>query len=273
MLGYILLTGMLATGLFLLYCFINGHGMISRFFKKILTRDTNIKHKKQLSRFYFERFREHRASDLNKNLIIQILPWLVVLSLVFILGNQYIYMGTVLSGSMEPVFKKGDLVLMQTLDKEPEIGDIIMISVTDAGYFFTKPVTHRVVRIEYDYVITRGDANPSEDPWKINKDNIMGKAVTTGKQPVVIKGLGAILVPEAGEFSIMTKLSNKMGFTLMYQQFRALQPIIIFFATIFYFFILIETRMGNNRRFSRNGRNGAKKGIEGSATLPVKRLN
>ena len=104
MLGYILLIGMLATGLFLLYCFINGQGMISRFFKKALIRDTNIKHRKQLSRFYLERFSEHRASDLNRNLIIQILPWLGVLSLVFILGNQYIYMGTVLSGSMEPVF-------------------------------------------------------------------------------------------------------------------------------------------------------------------------
>jgi len=88
-------------------------------------------------------------------------------------GNQYIYFGAVLSGSMEPVFKKGDLVLMQTLDKEPHIGDIISSSV----YGYNAPVTHRVIEINKYGLRTKGDNNQKQDDWVLSNDKIIGKAV------------------------------------------------------------------------------------------------
>ena len=246
MLQYII-TGTLIIAMFLLYCFVNRQGIISKIFGKVLTRDKRDARLKP----YLEHFRDNRESKSGRSIIAQAAPWLGVLALVFLLGNQYVYFGTVISGSMEPLFKRGDLVLMHTFDKEPRIGDIIMYRVEE----LEEPVTHRVVSIESGGdVRTKGDANQETDKWLINKKYIMGKAVITGGQPVIVKGIGKKLVPEAGEFTIMTKMSKNLQTYFLFEQFRALQPFIIFFATIFYFFILIETRMENNRRFNGNGR-------------------
>jgi signal peptidase len=253
MLEYIF-TGLLATGLILVYILINHRSMADRLFLKIPVRDG----KRNRIKLYMERFREQKESSMSRNIIIQILPWLCVLALVFILSSHYVVLATVLSGSMVPTFQKGDLVLMQSLDLKAKVGDIIMFPM----YGFKEPITHRVVAItgEGD-IITKGDANPATDSGGFPPDRIMGKAVLIGDNPVVLKGFGYYIRPQnIGEQKYLTELPPIFVFAQAFEQFQTLQPLFIFFATIFYFFILMETRMENNRRFNNHRGTGKNKG-------------
>ena len=79
---------------------------------------------------------------------------------------------TVMSGSMEPSIKTGSVALIETnlTDfNEIEKGDIITF---DIGGSF---VTHRVVDITEDGIVTKGDANNARDPWIVTNDNYYGK--------------------------------------------------------------------------------------------------
>jgi signal peptidase I len=248
---YFIFLGLLGTILLLVFIFLNKQGLSYRLLRKVISKGST----KNIRKIYMGHFREHREPRSGRNIIIQALPFFLVLGVIFFLGNQYIYFGTVLSGSMEPVFKKGDLVLMQTIYKEPHIGDIISTSI----YGYNEPITHRVIEINQYGIRTKGDHNSLRDDWALQKDKIIGKAVIIGGQPVIIRGLGGILVAEAGEFSIVNRLTNNFGARALFMQFRSMQPLIIFFATILYFFILIETRREEEKRFGRKERNSIKK--------------
>lgn len=75
----------------------------------------------------------------------------------------------VISGSMSPAIEKGDLILVD-LDTDYEVGDIISFKSGNAL------VTHRIVEINGDTFVTKGDANNTVDA-AINKDKIAGKVV------------------------------------------------------------------------------------------------
>lgn len=239
-----LFIGFIAVSLLSLYCFIKRPITIIKISRLIPLSDA----RKKIYNIYLDRYKEIGKGD--NNTISQVLPLISVVAIIFILGNQYIYLGTVLSGSMEPIFQRGDLVFMQAIDKEPKVGDIIMYTPSDFRKKLVEPITHRIISVDNDgIVLTRGDANAYPDTWNVKKENIMGKAVIFGGKPLVIKGLGSILVPKAGEFSIMDKLTAVGGTTYMFQRYRAMMPVFIFFLIVFYFFALIESRTENNRRF------------------------
>lgn len=63
----------------------------------------------------------------------------------------------VLSGSMEPAFSQGDLILVRQKDSYTQ-GDIVVYQ--DSGSL----VVHRILEISSDTVITKGDANDAADP-------------------------------------------------------------------------------------------------------------
>ena len=75
----------------------------------------------------------------------------------------------VLSGSMEPEISVGDLLMIYE-SKNYEVGDVV---VYQSGRI---AVTHRIVSISGDEVITRGDANNAEDE-PITLERIKGKVV------------------------------------------------------------------------------------------------
>lgn len=75
----------------------------------------------------------------------------------------------VLSGSMEPEISVGDLLIIYE-SKNYEVGDVV---VYQSGRI---AVTHRIVSISGDEVITRGDANNAEDE-PITLERIKGKVV------------------------------------------------------------------------------------------------
>lgn len=70
------------------------------------------------------------------------------------IGDYYIFY--VASGSMEPTLNIGDVIISKQTN-DYEIDDIITYKI-DNSY-----VTHRIIKIENEQIITQGDANQSED--------------------------------------------------------------------------------------------------------------
>ena len=62
----------------------------------------------------------------------------------------------VVSGSMEPALKKGTLLLVRK-KADAEIGDIVVYQSGESI------IVHRIISAEGDQVITKGDANETED--------------------------------------------------------------------------------------------------------------
>ncbi len=84
----------------------------------------------------------------------------------------------VISGSMEPNIMVGDLVIINTYDKDYKVNDIVTFVDVNNSL-----VTHRIVDIIEDTVVTKGDNNNTKDE-AILKSSIIGKYVTK------VNGLG-----------------------------------------------------------------------------------
>lgn len=121
-----------------------------------------------------------------------------------ILGNKLpmpfgIGIANVLSGSMEPTFSRGTLLIVKRI-KEPKVGDIV---VYQSGKSL---VVHRVVGIEGDMVITQGDANNAADepfPKSEIKGVVAGWIPGVGLAVNVIKTPTGILLVLALAFFLM----------------------------------------------------------------------
>jgi signal peptidase len=79
---------------------------------------------------------------------------------------------TMLSGSMRPLAAPGDLLVMRS---EPtaaiRVGQVLAFTAPLPG---APVISHRVVSVEHEQdatvIRTRGDANPTEDPWRLRLD-------------------------------------------------------------------------------------------------------
>lgn len=105
-----------------------------------------------------------------------IVPTILVAVLVyFTSGYFHYYAVAIASGSMEKAISKGDIVVIEKIDKQYdklEKGQVI--TYTYHGVL----VVHRIVNIIEDkgeyYVYTKGDANAKEDNYVVEQDTIMG---------------------------------------------------------------------------------------------------
>ena len=119
----------------------------------------------------------------------------------FVLKQKLIKVGdysilVVLTGSMEPTIKAGEMILIKEKD-EYQLGDIVTYIDEDA-YF----ITHRITQINGEECITQGDNNSLEDS-KFNTKNIQGAVVFHSKvlgffilyllKPMAIIYLGSLL--------------------------------------------------------------------------------
>lgn len=75
----------------------------------------------------------------------------------------------VVSGSMEPTIHVGDLIVINTKNSDYKEKDIITFYDKEGSF-----VTHRIIEINEDKMITKGDNNDSLDE-ELNVDNIVGK--------------------------------------------------------------------------------------------------
>ena len=107
--------------------------------------------------------------------IINVLTTLIIVVGVVFIG-LYIFGITpyvVLSGSMETAIETGSLCFVNKNVKYEDIkkNDVVAYR-TDKGVL----VTHRVVRIDENGFVTKGDSNPSQDGY-LKKESYIGKNV------------------------------------------------------------------------------------------------
>jgi signal peptidase len=73
----------------------------------------------------------------------------------------------VLSGSMEPIFHRGDLLVLSNRKKVVDVGDVAVYNVKGRDI----PIVHRVIKqhwtnekgIEKQFLLTKGDNNAADD--------------------------------------------------------------------------------------------------------------
>ena len=121
-----------------------------------------------------------------------ILLWF--LALTSIAGTAYvvtnrIHFARVLSGSMVPVFDRGDVLLLKPVDRSTiRQGQIVMLplSATDSSLY-----SHRIIWVEHKgnqtFVRTKGDANPVADPHTLR--------ITSRQVPLVTGALNMSWAP------------------------------------------------------------------------------
>ncbi len=130
----------------------------------------------------------------------------------YIILSKVFFFAVVLGNSMYPVLEKGDLVLVQTLSRDPEVGDIILFSgFIERDVERRQYVLHRVYEVTPEGIITKGDAMPAPDPWVVPRDRILGKAVTIAGKPLAIPGAGEALIVEPGREPSRTSVLYLLG--------------------------------------------------------------
>ncbi len=104
----------------------------------------------------------------------------------------------VLTKSMEPEIMAGEMILGKTADpKDLQVGDIVTY-VGDTGDLKDKIITHKIVEIDGDILVTQGVANDMPDP-AIYSSQIISRYVTT--------------IPLAGK--IFSVINSKFGFIFL----------------------------------------------------------
>lgn len=118
--------------------------------------------------------------------------------------SQYI----VTSGSMEPSFAAGDMILVRQEDSYA-LGDIVTFRQSSGSV-----ITHRIVGSVEGQFITQGDANNVEDDQLLPPENILGKLrlVLPGAGSTVLffrSPLGLLILLAAG--ILLIKLPDWVG--------------------------------------------------------------
>ncbi|HID47480.1 MAG TPA: S26 family signal peptidase [Methanococcaceae archaeon] len=150
----------------------------------------------------------------------KVIEWMIFLIVFFLLWS---HVNVVVSNSMYPVMKRGDLVVVENAPwefnpEDVEVGDIVIYDAhwplggNRITYVLqidnktlelyegdnTRPVVHRVIdkiNIEGNYyIITKGDDNPTYDPELIPLDQIKKRVVTVNEKPLVIPYVGYISI-------------------------------------------------------------------------------
>lgn len=102
-------------------------------------------------------------------------------------------MNVVVSGSMEPVLYRGDIVIIDTNPSTIQVGDIVVYHAN----WFNQPVIHRVIKIGQDQngataMVIKGDNNPAPDQDIVYPNQIISKVVTINGSPLVIPKIGYV---------------------------------------------------------------------------------
>ena len=136
-----------------------------------------------------KKIKENKALKVIGNIIYILLFIIVILMLVVVIlqrvSDNSISLGgyrlfTVATGSMEPEYQVGDVLISQEIDtNEIQVGDNIVYR-GNTGSFKDKIVTHQVVSIREENgekkITTKGIANVEEDP-EIDGSQVYGKVI------------------------------------------------------------------------------------------------
>ncbi len=100
---------------------------------------------------------------------------LLAVSVPHLLGGQAL---TVMSGSMEPVLRPGDIVVNKRISPlDARVGDVITFRSPDGS---SRMITHRVRSMHVSdgsvHFVTKGDAASGTDRWSMPTDASLGRA-------------------------------------------------------------------------------------------------
>ena len=132
---------------------------------------------------------------------------IIIYALIIIVGLLIAqHMNVVVSGSMEPTFYRGDIVVVEKTNflgihefnpNDAKIGDIIVYN----AVWFPDPVIHRIINeITVNgskYFVIKGDnnkTNPVPDFYLVSPSQITDKVITVGNQPFIIPKIGYITI-------------------------------------------------------------------------------
>lgn len=130
----------------------------------------------------------------------EIVAYIVIILLALTLAQ---HLNVVVSGSMEPTFQRGDIVVVEKANlfglgieefnpEDVQVGDIV---VYDAQWV-DEAVVHRVIDVVQingsTYYEIKGDNNNVSDPYYVAPEQITDRVVTFGDNPVVIPYIGNI---------------------------------------------------------------------------------
>ena len=126
----------------------------------------------------------------------EIASYVVILIIVLIAAQ---HLNVVVSGSMEPAFYRGDIVLVEKADflginefnaSDVKVGDVVVYD----AVWFNQPVIHRIINITQvngtTMYMIKGDNNDSPDPYYVTSSQIKEKVVTVDDNLVVIPKIG-----------------------------------------------------------------------------------
>jgi len=129
---------------------------------------------------------------------LELVTYIVILLAALILSQ---HMNVVVSGSMEPVFYRGDIVIVEKSDffglqefnpLDVKKRDIIIYNAN----WFPEPVIHRIIDIKEDengvYYITKGDNNPAPDPEKVRPSQVTARVIKIDNHLLIIPKIGYI---------------------------------------------------------------------------------
>lgn len=128
--------------------------------------------------------------------------WLLVaFSVTILMGGlmgRPVLLAAVPTGSMVPVLKPGDLIpVLPYLGTRLHIGDIVVFRTENDRNW----IVHRIVGgDDREGFITRGDANPSADPYRVFRRHVVGKVPSPGGRTLTIPRAG-LLSQERGPLS------------------------------------------------------------------------
>ena len=134
----------------------------------------------------------------------EIILYIVIIVVVLIAGQ---HLNVVVSGCMEPVFYRGDIVVVEKADmfgisefnpNDVKVGDIVVYDAT----WYNSPVVHRIINITNingtTYYEIKGDHNTAPDPYLATADQIKERVVTVNGQPLIIPKLGYVTIALKG---------------------------------------------------------------------------
>lgn len=110
------------------------------------------------------------------HVIFECIRWVIVLIalLLMIMFLSGIRFYIVMTGSMSPTIPVGSICVVNhnTPYSDINAGDVISFSIGE-----NMQVTHRAISIEPDGIVTKGDANNTEDATMVTEENYLGKTV------------------------------------------------------------------------------------------------
>ena len=136
-----------------------------------------------------KKIKENKILKVIGNILYFLLFVLVILLLLVVIMQRAsdnsisvagVRMFTVATGSMEPVYEVGDVLISKEISPEDIKIDDDVVYRGEKGSFDGKIVTHRVIDIQKDgedyRITTKGVANTEKDP-EITQDQVYGKVV------------------------------------------------------------------------------------------------